>query len=264
SEFNWIQYSLCSGKEVETPDRFAKAVAEHYVRTESGMSLNGQTAKCQIHSVFCDVRFPNGIVIRVNFSNIPDFFTAVQVAPRTGPKREYRYSCFRGQINLGPNQDALPAGGWPHKRSFSPSAPSVPSGPYQVSTPTCVDFQMDLTDFRSINEAFRKSVAQLDMLVKQKPRNQPLFKETAERAKKQQAALKIILEKMINRTRSGWYLRNGCSHKDIAKATCKIRNLPGVWLRNPPIQPIKKLRDQLVFLLRHSRGEFKNVACNRL
>jgi hypothetical protein len=133
-----------------------------------------------------------------------------------------------------------------------------------MSRPTCEDLHLDLTELQSVNESFSRSVELLDKLVKQKPRNEPLFKETAERAKKEQITLKIILEKMINRTRSGWYLRGGCLHKDIARVTCKIRKLPGVWLRTPPIQPIKKLRDQLVFRLRHSRGQFKNVPCDRL
>jgi hypothetical protein len=264
SEFNWIQYSFCSGEEVANPGRFAKSVAEHYVRTETGLSLDGQTAQCKFGSVFCDVRFANGIVIRVNFSNIPDYFTAIQIAPRAGPKREYRYSCFRGQINLSPNQDTPPAGEWPHGSRFSPQAPSIPSGPFGLSRPTCEDLQSDVTELQSINESFSRSVELLDKLVKQKPRNEPLLKETAERAKRQQATLRIVLVKMINRTRSGGYLKGGCSHKDIAKVACKISQLPGVWLRNPPIKPIKELRNQLVSWLMRSRGAFARVPCHRL
>ena len=264
SEFNWIQYGPCSGEEVEKPDRFAKAVAEHYVRTEAGLSLSGQTAKCERHSIFCDVRFPNGIVIRVHFGNFPDHFSAVQIAPRTGPKREYRYSCFRGQINLYPNQDAPSAGTWPTGTKFSPQAPSIPSGPYQVSKPTCELLQADLTELRAINGAFTASVEFLDQLLKQKPRNEPLFKETAERAKKQQTTLKAVFDKMILRARTGVYLRDGCSQKDMARVTCRIRALSGVWRRPRPIQPIKKLRDQLVFWLKRSRGAFANVSCDRL
>jgi hypothetical protein len=254
SEFDWIQFSLCDGKEVETPDRFARAAAEHYLKTETGLTANGQTAKCEVNSVFCDVRFPNGVVVRVNFSNIPDFFTVTQIAPRAGPKREYRYSCFRGQINFSPNQDVPSAGDWPYGSKFSPVAPSIPSGPYKVSGPKCEDLLSDLTQLESANGSFTRSVELLDKLAKQKPRDESLWKETAETAKRQQATLKIILEKMIGRTRSGAYLKDGCRHKDLARVTQKIRGLRGVWLRKPPIQPIKKLRDQLVFRLRHVKG----------
>jgi Putative peptidoglycan binding domain len=258
-EFKWQQYSLCSGKELEDPARFAKAVAEHYVRTEARLSLNGQTAKCAVHSIFCDARFANGIVVRVNFSNIPDYFTAVQLAPRIGPKREYRYSCFRGQINLSPNQDPQP-----YQRKFNPQAPSIPSGPFQVSRPTCQDLQSDLMEFQSISGALSRSVELLEKLVKQKRQHEPIFKETGERAQKQRATFTIVLEKMIKRTRSGAYLRGGCSLKDIAKVVCKIGTLKGVWLRTPAIKPIKELHKQLMSSLKSSRGAFKNVPCDRL
>jgi hypothetical protein len=254
SEFDWTQFSFCEGKEVETPDRFARAAAEHYLKTESGLTANGQTTKCEVNSVFCDVRFPNGTVIRVNFSNIPDYFTVTQIVPKAGPKREYRYSCFRGQINFGPNKDAPSPGDWPYERKFSPVAPSIPAGAYQTSPPKCEDLLSDLTQLESANAAFTQTVALLDKLAKQKPRNESLWKETAERARREQAALKLLLEKMIKRARSGWYPKGGCSKKELTRVTHKIRELRGVWLRKPPIQPIKKLRDQLVFWLRRATG----------
>lgn len=254
SEFDWIQFSFCDGKEVETPDRFARAAAEHYLKTEAGVTANGQTAKCDVNSVFCDVRFLNGIVVRVNFSNIPDYFSVTQISPKAGPKREYRYSCFRGQINFSPNKDAPSPGDWPFERKFSPVAPSIPSGSYQTSPPKCEDLLSDFTQLESANGAFTSSVALLDKLAKQKPRNETLFKETGEIARKEQAALKLLLEKMIKRARSGWYLKGGCSKTELTRVTQKIRGLRGVWLRKPPIQPIKKLRDQLVFWLRRATG----------
>jgi hypothetical protein len=36
----------------------------------------------------------------VNFSKVPYALIAVQVAPKLGPAREYRYSCFGRKVNL--------------------------------------------------------------------------------------------------------------------------------------------------------------------
>lgn len=139
-----------------------------------------------------------------------------------------------------------------------------PAAPYQLPQITCESLHADWIELQSINEAFRRSVAILDQLVRQTPRDDVRIDDVVKTAKKQQARLKIVLKIMIYRTRSGWYLRNGCSHKEIAKVTCKVRKMPGVWLRTPPIEPIKKLRDQLVYWLRHSRGAYAKVPCNRL
>jgi hypothetical protein len=97
----------CGGMEVDDPKAISGQVADHYVQTELGSALKNQRVTCSVsgRSGFCDVNFPQGITIRVNFSKVPYALTAVQVAPKVGPQREYRYSCFGRKVNL-----SLPGG----------------------------------------------------------------------------------------------------------------------------------------------------------
>jgi hypothetical protein len=97
----------CGGMEVDDPKAISGQVADHYVQTELGSALRNQRVTCSVsgRSGFCDVNFPQGITIRVNFSKVPYALTAVQVAPKVGPQREYSYSCFGRKVNL-----SLPGG----------------------------------------------------------------------------------------------------------------------------------------------------------
>jgi hypothetical protein len=92
----------CGGMEVDDPQHLSRQVAEHYLRTELGLALVDQRIACSVfgRSGFCDVHYPKGITIRVNFSKIPHALIAVQVAPKLGPRREYSYWCFERKVNL--------------------------------------------------------------------------------------------------------------------------------------------------------------------
>lgn len=92
----------CGGLEVDDPKAISGQVADHYLRTELGITLSNQKIPCSVSGRrgFCDVHFPHGITIRVNFSKVPYMLTAVQVAPKVGPLREYSYSCFGRKVNL--------------------------------------------------------------------------------------------------------------------------------------------------------------------
>jgi hypothetical protein len=92
----------CGGMEVDDPVSVSRQVADHYVQTELGFTLSNQRVACSLfgRSGFCDVFYPQGITIRVNFSKVPHALIAIQVAPKVGPQREYSYSCFKRKVNL--------------------------------------------------------------------------------------------------------------------------------------------------------------------
>jgi hypothetical protein len=92
----------CGGMEVDNPKAISEQVADHFVQTELDSRLSNQRSTCSVfgRSGFCDVYFPNGIIIRVNFSKVPYALIAVQVAPKVGLQREYSYSCFGRKVNL--------------------------------------------------------------------------------------------------------------------------------------------------------------------
>jgi hypothetical protein len=125
----------------------------------------------------------------------------------------------------------------------------------------CPVIEQDLQDLVVSIGPFNRSVVLLYKLTKQKPRDQARFDDTVKQAKRQMTNLRINLEKMRDRTKSGFYSKNGCAERDIAKVTCKVRNLQGAWRR---IASMEKLRDQLVYWLRNSRGSFAKVDCSRL
>jgi hypothetical protein len=92
----------CGGMEVDDPASISRQVADHYVQTELGLTFGNQRLTCSLfgRSGFCDVHYPRGITIRVNFSKVPYSLIAVQVAPKLGPRREYSYWCFHRKVNL--------------------------------------------------------------------------------------------------------------------------------------------------------------------
>jgi len=92
----------CGGMEVDNPQGVGRQVADHYMQTTLGLRLDNQRINCSLFGTigFCDVFYPQGIVIRVNFSKVPFALIATQVAPKIGPQREFSYSCFKGKVNL--------------------------------------------------------------------------------------------------------------------------------------------------------------------
>jgi hypothetical protein len=99
----------CGGMEVDDPVSMSRQVADHYVQTELGLTFSNQRLTCSLfgRSGFCDVHYPRGITIRVNFSKVPYSLIAGQVAPKLGPQREYRYSCFQRKVNLSVRANSL-------------------------------------------------------------------------------------------------------------------------------------------------------------
>ncbi|HEY7182753.1 MAG TPA: hypothetical protein VIC84_15090 [Blastocatellia bacterium] len=92
----------CGGMEVDDPKDVSRQVADHYVQTELGSTLSNQRIACSLfgRNGFCDVFYPGGVIIRVNFSKVPFALIATQVAPKIGPPREFSYSCFKRKVNL--------------------------------------------------------------------------------------------------------------------------------------------------------------------
>lgn len=97
----WLFVAMCDGMEVDDPQNVSQKVAEHYARTELRQILSNPQVACNIDGSWCDVAYPNHVVIRVSFDKVPDFLIAQQVAPNPGPRREFAYSCFQGNLNLG-------------------------------------------------------------------------------------------------------------------------------------------------------------------
>ena len=119
----------------------------------------------------------------------------------------------------------------------------------------------DVMNVRVSVGPFNRCVELIAQLLKQRPRNQQRLNETAKTCRHLMGDVKVSPEKMRDRAKSGFYTRNGCSERDIAKATCIISDLKGRWRT---IQAVGKLRDEAVFFLRRSRGSFANVDCSRL
>jgi hypothetical protein len=97
---NWRFVALCDGMEVDDPEGTSIQVADHYTKTELGRVLASLKVTCGGGGRWCDVDYPGGITIRVGFYKIPDSIIAVQVAPKSGPLREYTYSCFGRTLSL--------------------------------------------------------------------------------------------------------------------------------------------------------------------
>ena len=84
----------CGGMEADDPEGVVYRSPISYMQTELGFAQVDQRAACSLfgRSGFCERRYAGGIIIRVNFSKVPYALIAVQVAPKLGPAREYRYS----------------------------------------------------------------------------------------------------------------------------------------------------------------------------
>ena len=60
SQQQWKGFSPCAAMEEDAPARFSAAVAEHFTKTELGLSLTSLPLTCRRGSAFCDVKFSNG------------------------------------------------------------------------------------------------------------------------------------------------------------------------------------------------------------
>jgi hypothetical protein len=89
-----LRISDCSGWE-QDPQSFAKVIAEHYVRTELGRSLSGQSIWCRPDGKLCQVSFPGDIEVMVSLVKTPSYVIARQIG-KNKPRREYSYLCFPG------------------------------------------------------------------------------------------------------------------------------------------------------------------------
>jgi hypothetical protein len=102
SRFWWERASPCSGWEERNQQRFSKAVAEHYVQSELGLSLRSERTRCRSGGKLCEVSFPRGITVAVSLARIPNYVIARQIyTPAPAPRREYTYVCTRrGTLTL--------------------------------------------------------------------------------------------------------------------------------------------------------------------
>lgn len=162
---------------------------------------------------------------------------------------------------------------WPKGRTFNPqNVGTIPSGPFQ--TQASCPLQEDLQQLKIQIGPFDRHVTRLRQLVKQTPRNQTEIDAVGRVARQLQPDLIKQLEQMRERTRTGEYIRKGCTHREIARATCDLRKIGHVMcdprdksIRTPAWLTIEKPRRaycQLVFWLRNSRGPFAKVDCSAL
>jgi hypothetical protein len=163
---------------------------------------------------------------------------------------------------------------WPRERKFrGPEDGTIPAGPYQTSARiTPLD-----EDFLTLHQAIRERLSTMrehKLFAEQRPPNAIAVRGTALRAEDARRALIRLLEKMRDRTRGGFYLRNGSGPKDIARTTCNLRALGHLmcdprdrriptpdWLKD---EPTRVAYCQLIFWLRGSRGAYAKVDCSRL
>src|SRR5262249_31608595 len=149
---------------------------------------------------------------------------------------------------------------WPKGTIFNPPDGTIPSGPYRTQSPC--PLHEDLQALKIKVGPFDRHVARLRALVKQKPRNQTEIDAVGRVARQLQTDLITQLEGMRERTRTGDYIRKGCTHREIARATCDLRKIGHLMcdprdknIRTPAWLTIDKPRRaycQLVFWLRNS------------
>ena len=161
---------------------------------------------------------------------------------------------------------------WPRGRTFNPDAPSIPSRPF--STQSSCPLHEDLMQLKVQIGPYDRRVTRLRELVRQTPRNQAEIDAVGRVARQLEPDLVAQLERMRDRTRTGDYLRKGCTHREIARATCNLRKIGHLLcdprdrsIRTPAWLTIEKPRRaycQLVFWLRNSRGPFAKVDCSAL
>jgi hypothetical protein len=154
------------------------------------------------------------------------------------------------------------APGWPARSRFQgPAGGTIPSGPYQTSPLPCQAPYLDFHALRRLLQSFNQRILMLRALHKKTPRDQARIDELTKTAKREFTTLQNMLKAMRQRVRSGGYLRQGCTQKDVAKVTCLVTRLQGFWRKS---RTLEQLRDQLVFTLSNARGRFASASCSSL
>jgi hypothetical protein len=121
---------------------------------------------------------------------------------------------------------------------------------------------------------FTEEVRRLRSLLRASPRDQAAVDKAGRDARLGRAMLISSLVRMRDRTRSGFYLRHGSSHRTMAKITCELR--PPGHLRCDPRdlslprpdwmtdEEVRRRYCELVYWLRQSRGAFAQTRCGDL
>lgn len=154
---------------------------------------------------------------------------------------------------------------WPTRSSFNPQhVGTIPSGPFQTSRTTC-PAMVDFTLLRPILRSLFKRLQVIRTLNNQTPINTSALESERNLLKKEFTSIKIGIDGIRRRIKSGEYRRQGCTDRDFAKVTCSARalyrELGGL---EPAKQTLKPLYRKMIYDLRHSRGRFAGVDCSRL
>jgi hypothetical protein len=113
---------------------------------------------------------------------------------------------------------------WPRERTFKPDFPSVASGRFQTGTGRCSALEEHTMELTVIVGGFRRSVALLTRLTRQRPRNQQLIDDVGKKARGEISTLKTQIQKMCDQVNNG-----RCARADLTKALSKITRLDGPW-----------------------------------
>src|SRR4029453_14272753 len=114
---------------------------------------------------------------------------------------------------------------WRRGRTFNPEAAQIPSGPFQAQG-SC-PLEEDLQQLKIQIGPFDRHVTRLRQLVKQTPRNQTEIDAVGRVARQLQPDLIKQLEQIGERTRTGEYIRKGCTHREIPRAGGRSRSRGG-------------------------------------
>jgi len=125
----------------------------------------------------------------------------------------------------------------------------------------CYDARWLFMGLLRMIQDYNKKIRLLRRLEKQKPRNQDRVYVDKILAQSRRKDVGEYLELLLSRVRSGYFLERGCTRKDLAKMTYITRKLRGPWRYH---RKTERLRDKLVYWLRHSRGAYAKASCARL
>lgn len=158
--------------------------------------------------------------------------------------------------------DPSRAPGWPTRSRFKgPAGGTIPSGPYKTGPLPCQAPYLDFHALRRLLHSFNQRLLLLRALHKKRPKDQARIDELTKTAKREFTTLQNMLKAMRQRVQGGIYLRQGCTAKDIAKVTCRVKRLQGFWRKS---RTLERLRDQLVVTLNSARGRFASASCASL
>jgi hypothetical protein len=113
---------------------------------------------------------------------------------------------------------------WPRERTFKPDSPSVPSRRVQTGTGRCSALERHTMELTVTVGSFRRSVALVTRLTRQRPRNQQLIDDAGKKASREISNIKTKIQRMCDLVNSG-----RCMRADLAKGLSKITKLDGPW-----------------------------------